>query len=67
MEACHPTQQSNVTAYGATTVAIITLEAFAGIHKRTMQTSSMKDLSMDAHIRAMKSVLSFLVMYSINF
>ncbi|XP_074394008.1 taste receptor type 2 member 9-like [Zonotrichia albicollis] len=36
-------------------------------HKRTMQTSSMKDLSMDAHIRAMKSVLSFLVVYSINF
>ncbi|KAM3676311.1 taste receptor type 2 member 9-like [Ammospiza maritima maritima] len=36
-------------------------------HKRMMQTSSMKDLSMDAHIRAMKSVLSFLVMYSINF
>ncbi|XP_059325015.1 taste receptor type 2 member 9-like [Ammospiza nelsoni] len=36
-------------------------------HKRTMQTNSIKDLSMDAHIRAMKSVLSFLVMYSINF
>uniref|UniRef100_A0A8C9NL17 Taste receptor type 2 n=1 Tax=Serinus canaria TaxID=9135 RepID=A0A8C9NL17_SERCA len=36
-------------------------------HKRTMQKNSMKDLSMDAHIRAMKSVLSFLVMYSINF
>ncbi|KAM3675048.1 taste receptor type 2 member 9-like [Ammospiza maritima maritima] len=36
-------------------------------HKRTMQTNSMKDLSMDAHIRAMKSVLSFLVMFSINF
>ncbi|NXL14376.1 TA2R7 protein, partial [Setophaga kirtlandii] len=36
-------------------------------HKCTMQTSSMKDLSTDAHIRAMKSVLSFLVMYSINF
>ncbi|CAN8205000.1 unnamed protein product [Coccothraustes coccothraustes] len=36
-------------------------------HKRTMQTNSMKDLSMVAHIRAMKSVLSFLVMYSINF
>ncbi|XP_054147745.1 taste receptor type 2 member 7-like [Melozone crissalis] len=36
-------------------------------HKRTMQTSSMKDLSMVAHIRAMKSVLSFLVMHSINF
>ncbi|NXA68538.1 TR110 protein, partial [Mohoua ochrocephala] len=36
-------------------------------HKRKMQTNSMKDLSMDAHIRAMKSILSFLVMYSINF
>ncbi|XP_039551954.1 taste receptor type 2 member 9-like [Passer montanus] len=36
-------------------------------HKRRMQTNSMKDLSMDAHIRATKSVLSFLVMYSINF
>ncbi|NXO13786.1 TA2R9 protein, partial [Oriolus oriolus] len=36
-------------------------------HKRKMQTNSMKNLSMDAHIRAMKSILSFLVMYSINF
>ncbi|NXQ08299.1 TA2R9 protein, partial [Vidua macroura] len=36
-------------------------------HKHKMQTNSMKDLSMDAHIRAMKSILSFLVMYSINF
>ncbi|KAM7061049.1 taste receptor type 2 member 7-like [Acridotheres tristis] len=36
-------------------------------HKCTMQTNSMKDLSMEAHIRAMKSILSFLVMYSINF
>ncbi|NXO32643.1 TA2R7 protein, partial [Cisticola juncidis] len=36
-------------------------------HKRKMQTNSMKDLSMEAHIRAMKSILSFLVMYTINF
>ncbi|XP_062344410.1 taste receptor type 2 member 9-like [Cinclus cinclus] len=36
-------------------------------HKCKMQTNSMKDLSMEAHIRAMKTVLSFLVMYSINF
>ncbi|NWT63500.1 TA2R7 protein, partial [Erythrocercus mccallii] len=36
-------------------------------HQRKMQTNSMKDLSMEAHIRAMKSILSFLVMYSINF
>ncbi|NWI89249.1 TA2R7 protein, partial [Pitta sordida] len=35
-------------------------------HKRNMQTNSMKDLSMDAHIRAMKSILSFFVMYNIN-
>ncbi|NXS09316.1 T2R40 protein, partial [Neodrepanis coruscans] len=36
-------------------------------HKRNMQTNSMKNLSMDAHIRAMKSIISFLVIYSINF
>ncbi|NWW24991.1 TA2R7 protein, partial [Falcunculus frontatus] len=36
-------------------------------HKRKMQTNSMNSLSMDAHIRAMKSILSFVVMYSINF
>ncbi|NXS09318.1 TA2R9 protein, partial [Neodrepanis coruscans] len=36
-------------------------------HKQNMQTNSMKDLSMDAHIKAMKSILSFLIMYSINF
>ncbi|NXG10330.1 T2R41 protein, partial [Sakesphorus luctuosus] len=36
-------------------------------HKCNMQTNSMKDLSMDAHIKAMKYILSFLVMYSINF
>ncbi|XP_031960366.1 taste receptor type 2 member 7-like [Corvus moneduloides] len=31
MEACHSPQQSNVTSYGATTLAIISLEAFAGM------------------------------------
>ncbi|NWI54707.1 TA2R9 protein, partial [Calyptomena viridis] len=36
-------------------------------HKRNMQINSMKDLSVDAHIKAMKSILSFLVMYSFNF
>ncbi|NXC91265.1 T2R40 protein, partial [Cercotrichas coryphoeus] len=36
-------------------------------HKHNMQTNSMKDLSVEAHIRAMKSILSFLVMYTINF
>ncbi|NXD37227.1 TA2R7 protein, partial [Copsychus sechellarum] len=36
-------------------------------HKRNMQTNSMNSPSMEAHIRAMKSVLSFFIMYSINF
>ncbi|NXD04281.1 T2R10 protein, partial [Certhia familiaris] len=36
-------------------------------HKCKMQTNSTNSFSMDAHIRAMKSILSFLVMYSINF
>ncbi|NXC55813.1 TA2R9 protein, partial [Aleadryas rufinucha] len=36
-------------------------------HKCKMQTNSMNSLSVDAHIKAMKSILSFLVMYSINF
>ncbi|NWI92583.1 TA2R7 protein, partial [Pitta sordida] len=36
-------------------------------HKRNMQTNSMKDLSVDAHIRAMKSILSFFIIYSTNF
>ncbi|NXE91667.1 T2R40 protein, partial [Menura novaehollandiae] len=36
-------------------------------HKCKMQTNSMKSLSTDAHIKAMKSILSFLVMYTINF
>ncbi|NXB99381.1 TA2R7 protein, partial [Orthonyx spaldingii] len=36
-------------------------------HKRKMQTNSMNGLSVDAHIKAMKSILSFFIMYSINF
>ncbi|NXS85106.1 TA2R7 protein, partial [Erpornis zantholeuca] len=36
-------------------------------HKRKMQKNSMNSLSMDAHIKAMKSILSFFIMYSINF
>ncbi|XP_050171520.1 taste receptor type 2 member 9-like [Myiozetetes cayanensis] len=36
-------------------------------HKRNMQTNCMKDLSTDAHIKAMKCILSFFIMYSINF
>ncbi|KAM6207450.1 LOW QUALITY PROTEIN: taste receptor type 2 member 10-like [Sarcoramphus papa] len=35
--------------------------------KHKMQTNSVKNLSMDAHIKAMKSILSFFFIYSINF
>ncbi|NWU46170.1 TA2R7 protein, partial [Hylia prasina] len=36
-------------------------------HKCKMQKNSMNSLSMDAHIKAMKSILSFFIMYTINF
>ncbi|NWZ44518.1 TA2R9 protein, partial [Brachypodius atriceps] len=57
--------------YAASFMAVIFAAVFLLFslwkHKCKMQTNSMKDLSMDAHIRAMKSIASFLVMYSINF
>ncbi|NXF96722.1 TA2R9 protein, partial [Eubucco bourcierii] len=36
-------------------------------HKRRMQANSMKNLNMDAHIKAIKSILFFICIYSINF
>ncbi|NXX74064.1 T2R41 protein, partial [Urocolius indicus] len=36
-------------------------------HNRNMQTNSGKDVSTDAHIKAMKSILSFFFIYTINF
>ncbi|NWR61474.1 TA2R7 protein, partial [Bucorvus abyssinicus] len=36
-------------------------------HKRKMQATSGKDLSMEAHIKAMKSIVFFFFVYSINF
>ncbi|NXR07237.1 TA2R9 protein, partial [Semnornis frantzii] len=36
-------------------------------HKHRMQTNSMGNLSMDAHIKAIKSILSFIFLYSISF
>ncbi|PKU30558.1 taste receptor type 2 member 9-like [Limosa lapponica baueri] len=36
-------------------------------HKRKMQTDSGKNISTDAHVKAMKSILSFFILYSINF
>ncbi|NXU93163.1 TA2R7 protein, partial [Xiphorhynchus elegans] len=56
-----------VTSFLAVTFSALLLLFSLWRHKRNMQANSMKDLSMDAHIKAMKSILSFLVMYSINF
>ncbi|NXM27192.1 T2R40 protein, partial [Oxyruncus cristatus] len=56
-----------VTSFMAATFSTLLLLFSLWRHKRNMQTNSMKDLSMDAHIKAMKSILSFFIMYSINF
>ncbi|NWS97548.1 TA2R9 protein, partial [Mionectes macconnelli] len=56
-----------VTSFMTVTFSALFLLFSLWRHKHNMQTNSMKDLSMDAHIKAMKSILSFLVMYSINF
>ncbi|XP_051667055.1 taste receptor type 2 member 9-like [Manacus candei] len=55
------------TAFTAVILSALLLLFSLWRHKRNMQTNSMKDLSMDAHIKAMKSILSFFIMYSINF
>ncbi|NXP29139.1 TA2R9 protein, partial [Scytalopus superciliaris] len=56
-----------VSSFTAVALSALLLLFSLWRHKRNMQRNSMKDLSMDAHIKAMKSILSFLVMYSINF
>ncbi|XP_050171274.1 taste receptor type 2 member 9-like [Myiozetetes cayanensis] len=55
------------TPFTAVTISALLLLFSLWRHKRNMQTNSMKDLSMDAHIKAMKCILSFFIMYSINF
>ncbi|NXU94267.1 T2R41 protein, partial [Xiphorhynchus elegans] len=54
------------TSFTAVTFSALLLLFSLWRHKRNMQTNSMKDLSMDAHIKAMKSILSFFVMYNIH-
>ncbi|NXC74376.1 TA2R9 protein, partial [Anhinga anhinga] len=55
------------TAFMAVMFSTLPLLLSLWRHKRKMQTNSVKNLSMDAHIKAMKSVLSFFLIYSINF
>ncbi|NWT90490.1 TA2R9 protein, partial [Lanius ludovicianus] len=56
-----------VTSFTAVIISALLLLFSLWRHKHKMQKNSFNCLSMDAHIKAMKSILSFLVMYSINF
>ncbi|NXU66137.1 TA2R7 protein, partial [Horornis vulcanius] len=56
-----------VTSFTAVMCSALLLLFSLWRHKCKMQANSMNSLSMDAHIKAMKSILSFLLMYSINF
>ncbi|NXG78742.1 TA2R9 protein, partial [Baryphthengus martii] len=55
------------TAFMAVIVSALLLLISLWRHKRRMQTNALKTLSMDAHIRAIKSVLFFFIIYSITF
>ncbi|NXF20570.1 T2R13 protein, partial [Rhodinocichla rosea] len=56
-----------VTSFTAVISSALLLLFSLWRHKCKMQKNSMNSLSMDAHIKAMKSILSFFIMYSINF
>ncbi|KAM7119546.1 taste receptor type 2 member 9-like [Ciconia maguari] len=58
---------SFATAFMAVIFSALLLLFSLWRHKCKMQTNSVKNLSMDAHIKAMKSILSFFFIYSINF
>ncbi|NXU57424.1 TA2R9 protein, partial [Turnix velox] len=56
-----------VTAFMAVLTSALLLLFSLWRHKHKMQTNSGKNFNMDAHIKAMKSILSFFFFYSINF
>ncbi|XP_048154744.1 taste receptor type 2 member 9-like [Corvus hawaiiensis] len=56
-----------VTSFTAVIFSALLLLFSLWRHKCKMQTNSRNNLSMDAHIKAMKSILSLLIIYSINF
>ncbi|KAM6081479.1 taste receptor type 2 member 9-like [Chlamydotis macqueenii] len=55
------------TAFTAVILSALLLLFSLWRHKRKMQTNSVKNLSVDAHIKAMKYILSFFFLYSVNF
>ncbi|NXU57425.1 TA2R7 protein, partial [Turnix velox] len=62
-----------VTGFGFTSAFVAVLTSALLLlfslwrHKHKMQTNSGKNFNMDAHIKAMKSILSFFLLYSFNF
>ncbi|XP_064267804.1 taste receptor type 2 member 9-like [Passer domesticus] len=56
-----------VTSFTAAICSALLLLFSLWRHKCKMQKNSMNSLSMDAHIKAVKSILSFFIIYSINF
>ncbi|NWS97549.1 TA2R9 protein, partial [Mionectes macconnelli] len=54
------------TSFMAVILSVLLLLFSLWRHRCNMQTTSLKDLSMDAHIKAMKSIISFFIMYNIN-
>ncbi|NWW08820.1 TA2R9 protein, partial [Oreocharis arfaki] len=56
-----------VTSFTAVIFSAVFLLFSLWRHKCQMQKNSMNSLSVDAHIKAMKSILSFFIIYSINF
>ncbi|KFP05489.1 Taste receptor type 2 member 7, partial [Calypte anna] len=55
------------TAFAAVISSALLLLFSLWRHKHRMQTKSGKNISMDAHIKAMKSIFSFFFVYCINF
>ncbi|KFO98492.1 Taste receptor type 2 member 9, partial [Calypte anna] len=54
-------------AFSAVSFSVLLLLFSLWRHKHKMQTESGKNVSVDAHIKAMKSILSFFFTYTINF
>ncbi|XP_071598600.1 taste receptor type 2 member 2-like [Heliangelus exortis] len=54
-------------AFSAVSFSVLLLLFSLWRHKCKMQTESGKNVSVDAHIKAMKSILSFFFIYTINF
>ncbi|NXX98993.1 TA2R7 protein, partial [Centropus bengalensis] len=57
---------ASVTAFLAVIFSALLLLFSLYRHKRRMQANSVKNVSMEAHVKATKSILSFLFLYGIN-